>query len=238
MILGSPGIPHYTEVPNPLPPGLGLLVLSRADDEQDWLPVLDMKERGRVAGFRHDLSRAQFIVGRGLTKALMAELLGLRADDVDVATFCRFCGRRDHGKPYVDWPGAPHFSLAHSGGYVLVGVTQEGPLGVDLEVVRPMPDLDWIGRSILTLEERREFERLDPDAALSWFVERWCMKEAAAKKSGLGLATDFSCLETIGSTGIAVLLPLAPVSPPLLAAVALPLTVRRLAWVASPSPPS
>ena len=101
-----------------------------------------------------------------------------------------------------------------------------------------MPDLDVIARSILTLGERREFERRNADTALSWFVERWCMKEAVAKQTGLGLATDFSRLDTTGRARTAVLLPLGRVSPKLMAAVALPPTVRRLAWVASPSPPS
>ncbi|GHF80956.1 hypothetical protein GCM10018790_68380 [Kitasatospora xanthocidica] len=79
-------------------------------------------------------------------------------------------------------------SLSHGRGYAALAVGTHGPLGVDVEVVRPVPaerlaarwftaaEADWIGR-------RRPGERA---GAYFWV---WTQKEAAGKAHGTGLST-------------------------------------------------
>lgn len=77
----------------------------------------------------------------------------------------------DAGKPW--FPSLPnlHFSLSHTAGAVLAGVS-ETPIGVDIERLRPVP--------------RRLAARLGFDAPEAFFRE-WTRREASVKRSGAGL---------------------------------------------------
>lgn len=80
-------------------------------------------------------------------------------------------------------------SLSHGRGFAALAVGGTGPLGVDLEVVRPLPadrlaarwftaaEAAWVGR-------RRASER---STAYFWV---WTQKEAAGKALGIGLRSD------------------------------------------------
>lgn len=79
--------------------------------------------------------------------------------------------RTDRGKPWFPAHPEVHFSLSHTAGAVLVGLS-DSPLGVDIERVRP------VGRRIM--------ERLgvsDPEA----FFRCWVRREARGKCSGEGI---------------------------------------------------
>lgn len=77
------------------------------------------------------------------------------------------------GKP--DFPDAPdvHFSLSHTGGAVLVGLSEE-PLGVDIERVRPVSP--------------RTMKRLADAATEEAFFQSWVRREARFKRSGAGVS--------------------------------------------------
>jgi len=78
----------------------------------------------------------------------------------------------DSGKPYFpDCPGV-QFSLSHTSGAVLVGVS-ETPIGVDIERFRAVP--------------RRLAERFGTGEQETFFQE-WTRQEAWAKRTGEGLS--------------------------------------------------
>ena len=74
------------------------------------------------------------------------------------------------GKPY--FPARPefHYSISHSGEWVVCAVGAV-PLGVDIQVERPV-----------RLEEQERFPA---------FFDVWCLKEAYSKAIGLGLKSRF-----------------------------------------------
>ena len=79
---------------------------------------------------------------------------------------CR-CGA-PHGKPVL--PGGPGFSLSHAGDLVGVAVRPDGPVGLDVEQVRDVADLDALAghvrspaeRARAGLGPRRVLPHLDP----------------------------------------------------------------------------
>jgi 4'-phosphopantetheinyl transferase len=75
-------------------------------------------EQSRAARFRHAIDRARFVTGRAMTRALLAARLGTTPAAVEL----RICARESAtpGKPHV--PGAPPFSIAHAGDWVLVAI--------------------------------------------------------------------------------------------------------------------
>ena len=63
---------------------------------------------------------------------------------------CR-CGA-PHGKPVL--PGGPGFSLSHAGDLVGVAVRPDGPVGLDVEQLRDVADLDALAAHVRSPAER------------------------------------------------------------------------------------
>jgi 4'-phosphopantetheinyl transferase len=108
-------------------------------------------------------------------------------DLLEVDRTCPECGAQ-HGKPRL--PAAPdlHFSLAHSGGCVVVAVAAGTPVGVDVESVGALAEaeLDALADSTLAGEERAALDSC-PHRARA-FTTWWTRKESVLKATGDGLA--------------------------------------------------
>ena len=78
----------------------------------------------------------------------------------------------------------PSVSIAHSGGWVMCGLSQDGAIGVDLEELRP--DRNWRAMSE-TAFGPREAQRAAADG-MPGFYRLWTLREAMAKATGAGWA--------------------------------------------------
>ena len=89
-------------------------------------------------------------------------------------------GCSPRGKPF--FAGRPDcwLSLSHSGGYALCALSDDGTVGVDIEIVRPhRPGLPEFA---LTREELEAF-----DGSWEEFTRLWTLKESWCKKEDLPL---------------------------------------------------
>lgn len=91
--------------------------------------------------------------------------------------------RDAYGKPYFPRRPDLHFSLSHSGGLALCGVGT-GPLGVDIELVRPRRA--GLPRYALTDLEHGDY--LARGGGWGDFCALWTRREAWVKYTGLGVA--------------------------------------------------
>jgi 4'-phosphopantetheinyl transferase len=119
-------------------------------------------------------------------RAVLSAYLGCGADDVrfELGAF---------GKPSLASPhrGDIHFNLSRSCGRCLIAVGRSAPVGVDLERVRPIGDLDRMAERVLAPAEAFAIRSEQGDAKLRVFYKCWTRKEAYAKAIGLGLALPF-----------------------------------------------
>ncbi len=141
---------------------------------------LSEEERVRASRLHFGIDRERFIAAHVALRRALAEQSALRAD-----TLCLVCG--PFGKPWMPERPRIRFSLSHSHALALIAVGTRGPLGADVEHLRPVPDA-------LTLAERhftpREYEALLalPAARRGLaFLTCWTRKEACLKAIGLGL---------------------------------------------------
>jgi 4'-phosphopantetheinyl transferase len=96
-------------------------------------------------------------------------------------------GHEPQGKPYL--PALPNlkFSLAHGRGKALVAVAAGIEVGVDIERLRPMPDLARVAERFLPPGDAEALaETPEPDREREFF-RRWTRAEALWKAAGLGL---------------------------------------------------
>jgi 4'-phosphopantetheinyl transferase len=98
------------------------------------------------------------------------------------------------GKPELAGAG-PRFNLAHSGGWVLVGVSGSGPVGVDVERVREMPDLEAVMERFFAPGEVRAIRSLPEAERKAAFFACWTRKEAYIKAVGAGLSLALDSFE-------------------------------------------
>lgn len=148
-------------------------------DAPALVDVLDDHERARMERFRRPADRARYLAAHALTRRALAVLLGRPAAGFVIDRTCR-CGEQ-HGKPRV--PGAPEFSLTHAGDLVGVAV-HAGPVGLDVERVRALPDLAGVAAHACSPAE----SVTDADA----FFRLWTRKEALLKTTGRGLSSPMA----------------------------------------------
>ncbi|MEU3601706.1 4'-phosphopantetheinyl transferase superfamily protein [Streptomyces sp. NPDC006798] len=140
------------------------------------LAVLSAAERHRAGAFRDPAAALTYIRSRAAVRRLLAEALGGPAARVELVA-------GPGGRPLL--PAHPGWSVSwsRSAGLLLVAVRYGGPVGVDVEVVRPVRRA---ARVLGTFYPKApELGELDEPEA---FFSAWTLLEAAVKASGRGLA--------------------------------------------------
>jgi 4'-phosphopantetheinyl transferase len=79
------------------------------------------------------------------------------------------------------------FNLSHTQGAALIGVAAGRELGIDIERLRPMEDLEAMARSVMSHEELEQWTTIHPADQELAFYRLWTRKEAYLKAIGLGL---------------------------------------------------
>ena len=146
----------------------------------DWHgALLDEGERGRREGMLRPAAVERFTLGVALLRLAAGARLGLAPERVPIDRTCPQCAV-PHGRPVIPGSGL-HVSVSHSGERVAVALTGAGPVGVDVERVRPL-DTDRLARRVGTA----------PGGDLAAFYVTWTRKESVIKATGEGLAMALS----------------------------------------------
>lgn len=160
-------------------PRLFVLDLSMPPTHED-VDSLDRPERDRAERLFRDVDQDRFIVRHALLRTLLAA--DLDCDPADIVFATGACGQPRVAEPATDI----EFSLSssHRIGLLALGT---GPLGVDVEHIRPDLVSAGAAEQFLTAEELTHWSTLRPAEQVDAFFVAWTRKEAAAKACGLGL---------------------------------------------------
>jgi 4'-phosphopantetheinyl transferase len=170
-----------------------LATLAAIDTVQIWLvdteapaPVLaalesllDDDERRRVAALRSPRLRRQFIAAHGAVRVIVGGCLAAPPEQIRWR-------RGEHGKPELAgaWTGR-QVNLSHSGGLVLVAVSERRPVGVDIQHSPPRLDpARFAARFYPAPEARSVASAGEPADRADQFVRLWTRKEACVKAAG------------------------------------------------------
>jgi 4'-phosphopantetheinyl transferase len=95
------------------------------------------------------------------------------------------------GKPRLEAATDVHFNLSHSQGVGLIALSDHAEIGVDIELVRPMPDADALAANYFDEAEQAALAAVEPGPAHDLaFFRCWTRKEACLKAVGVGLGLD------------------------------------------------
>lgn len=174
---------RLTEVPQTLSPGTAYLVWENIRDlsvpQERLVPLLSDEERRRAGRYRLEDDRLRSHVSWGLLRIFLGRVLGVEPWTIEFT-------QNEFQKPLL--PDGPSFNMAHSGEWVLLGVTTEGRLGIDVEAPRPIPDLDALAATVFSADELMELRTLPEAERLLAFFRGWTRKEAFVKAIGGGLS--------------------------------------------------
>jgi len=139
------------------------------------IEILDQQERERMQRFHFAPDRARYAVAHANLRRILGAYLRQPAAGLRFHT-------NGFGKPELDHGDSSssfHFSLSHSRSIALLAVANGGPVGVDVEEVRPIePE---VADSHFSASERLQLNQLQGNAWLLGFYRCWTRKEAILK---------------------------------------------------------
>ena len=102
---------------------------------------------------------------------------------------------------------ALEFNLSHSKDYAIYAFGLDRKIGIDLEYIHPMPDMDDFARQFFSLRENVLVNSLSGKQKEEAFFKIWTCKEAFLKANGSGLTVPINQVETsIESDGTVTLI--------------------------------
>lgn len=149
-----------------------------------FIQTLSLDEQKRAQRFYFERDRQRFILGRGVLRTILAVYLSIEPNQIQFSY-----GK--NGKPALDGThgkGALHFNLSHSEGMALYAFTRSGEIGLDIEYIRKIPEMEPIAEQLFSARERAAFRALPESKKNEAFFNCWTRKEAFIKAIGDGLS--------------------------------------------------
>lgn len=150
---------------------------------QEFKQSLSTEERARAERFSFDRDGNRFIAAHGILRLILAYYL-----DVDPCEI-KFCFEKN-GKPILKnafGETGIQFNLSHSEGLALYVFTRDRKVGVDVECIRKIDEMEQIVEQFFSSKERAFFGALPIGRKQATFFNWWTRKEAFAKATGDGL---------------------------------------------------
>ena len=144
---------------------------------------LSAAETVRARRFVFEADQKSFAASHGILRHLLSQYLQCSPQEIQFV-----CG--PYGKPVISQPSPSiglEFNLSHSNGVVVIGISRERELGVDVEKIRPEFASDEIARRYFSSTEVEDLTRIPPDLRSEAFFRCWTQKEAYVKALGEGL---------------------------------------------------
>ncbi|HEX4593379.1 MAG TPA: 4'-phosphopantetheinyl transferase superfamily protein [Bryobacteraceae bacterium] len=143
--------------------------------------LLAPDETDRAARFKFEHLRHSFILARGALRILLGRYVNTSPADL-IFTY------GSNGKPALAPPARVQFNASHSGGLALFAFAMDCEIGIDVEAVRAMPDMENIAKRFFCDEEAAELMSLPAEERDRGFYLCWTRKEAYIKATGEGLS--------------------------------------------------
>jgi 4'-phosphopantetheinyl transferase len=149
--------------------------------------LLSADERERADRFRFAEGKRRYTAARGQLRQILGACAGTDPARLVFAYAA-------HGKPRLAEPGL-EFNLAHSHALGVVAVTEQTPVGIDVEYVPRRVDLRTIAERFFAPAEAAQLLSLPDAEQLAAFQRCWTRKEAVLKALGDGLSLPLDRFE-------------------------------------------
>ncbi|MEV6026086.1 4'-phosphopantetheinyl transferase superfamily protein [Streptomyces sp. NPDC052036] len=153
-----------------------LRAAGHAWDDEVRRGELSAEEAGRAERFRSPAAAVTYVRARSTVRRVLARTLGEHPSTLRIAV-------APGGRPALPDHPQWHVSWSRSAEVLLVAVRRGAPVGVDVEVMRPVPSPAKVLRTVYPHTPALA-DLGEPEA----FFSAWTLLEAAVKATGRGLA--------------------------------------------------
>lgn len=143
--------------------------------------ILAPSEKERAARFRFDHLQRSFVAARAALRILLGRYIELGPADL------RF-EYGANGKPLLRAAPAIHFNASHAGGIALFGFARTSEIGIDVEHIRAVADMEDVARRFFSAGEYEDLMTVETAKREQAFFRCWTRKEAYIKAVGDGLS--------------------------------------------------
>ncbi|HSX37497.1 MAG TPA: 4'-phosphopantetheinyl transferase superfamily protein [Chlamydiales bacterium] len=159
--------------------GLYITYLGVPDNSilQKELPALSGEVQVKVTKSRILIDKWRHLLSDLLIRNVIAQELATAPDSIAVES-------DSYGKPILA-NRSRHFNISHSHNIIILA-TDDTPVGVDIEYIKPFSDLDSIITQF-TQEEQQMYYAKYEEQRVGFFYELWTLKESYLKAIGKGL---------------------------------------------------
>jgi 4'-phosphopantetheinyl transferase len=191
-----PGRPGHGKFPQLLPGEIHLWTASLVPSPETierMRTFLSPDEKKRASYFKFDREQHAYIVSQAVLRILIAVYLDIEPGEVILVS-----GKK--GKPFLVNEPSLFFNIANSHEICVYAFSRDAEVGIDIEKIRELPDLDQLIEKNLTPREKAFFLK-NPDHRLSLFFQFWTFKESYLKAIGEGMRLTPENLEFLVDDG-------------------------------------
>ena len=142
---------------------------------------LSSDEQHRIDQFRFEHLKRSYTLSRGVLRLLLAFYLDQHPKAIEFAYGPK-------GKPKICQATPVCFNASHSADIAVYAFSLDCELGIDVEKVRELPDLESISSRFFCAAEASELQSLSANDRCHAFFRCWTRKEAYVKAVGDGLS--------------------------------------------------
>ncbi|GEM_PF-4147174 len=154
---------------------------------KEYQQLLNDEEIVRYQQMRSDSASQQFLVSRVLLRTVLAQEMNCRPEKIvfDVTST---------GKPFIKQPvmNPIRFNLSHSFGKIVLAVSPQHPIGIDIEYLHRKNDLYKLAERYFHAREYEQLNLAKKSQKRQLFFSIWTLKEAFIKATGYGLAQSLN----------------------------------------------
>jgi 4'-phosphopantetheinyl transferase len=148
------------------------------NDFDRLLCCISEEKKERISQFHRFEDAQRSLLGNILARYAICRRLGIKNKDLAFST-------NDYGKPILISPRGIHFSISHSGNWVVCAVAKSS-VGIDVEVIEP---IDFkIAERFFSIDEYHSLLNQPNEMQLKYFYMLWTLKESYIKAEGKGLS--------------------------------------------------
>ncbi|HSK45714.1 MAG TPA: 4'-phosphopantetheinyl transferase superfamily protein [Candidatus Binatia bacterium] len=164
-----------------------LSLLSCQGETERLARYLCAGERERSERFHFQADYERYIAARAALRLQLGAFLGCDPKSLSFQY-------TSYEKPFLERCDV-EFNLSHSGDWVLFAFTRSGEIGVDIEKIRPIPDMREVARVNFAASEFALWEATHDADRVAAFYRCWTRKESFIKAIGEGLSCPLDSFE-------------------------------------------
>lgn len=149
-----------------------------APPERAWLSPQELRKASR---FVFERDRRRYLSAHGQLRRLLSDYTGVSPARLEFV-------EGPFGKPALSNAVRCSFNLSHSEDAAVVLIAPRGEIGVDVEMLRPMPDALALAERNFSRAENASLREVALAARDQTFLTGWTRKEACLKAIGSGLS--------------------------------------------------